>query len=174
MSGTGPVTGERDHEQRAGDARLAWIIVTICAATTLVLLVVLGPILLGYATRTLEQDWQRHVEQEVSRRRASIPPDTARPIGDPALWLVKAAPPAEAIARGEHGTVRMTLAVGPDDVPTGCSVAESSGYPGLDNGTCQAMIWAGDFERVPPGKPGSGPGEVRRWTSPPIDWSKVK
>jgi protein TonB len=93
------------------------------------------------------------------------PADTAKPIGDVAGWFNPDDYPAAAQRAGEEGRVRVTVASDPAGLPTGCSVASSSGFMSLDNGTCTIMMQKARFDRAPAGRKG-----VRFWTSPPIRW----
>ncbi|WP_425229775.1 TonB family protein [Sphingomonas sp.] len=161
-------------EQRTRDGRLAWIIVTGCALVTATLLT----LLVAAAVRRIPPSFDRApFEADVAARRRrvlAIPANTATPVGDPAGWPAKAGRPAEPMARGEDGAVRVTLTVNVDGVPTGCAVAQSSGYDDLDSATCNAMLWAADFRPVRHGAAGPGSPGVRYWTSPPIDWNRIR
>lgn len=163
---------EPSAEQRAKDGRLAWTIVLASAAVTLVLATVLLTMLYRSAVRSVEDERDR-LAQASNPIRPSFapPPDTVTPAEDWRTWLSPHNGPAAALARGEHGTVRVTLAIDAAGKPTGCSVAQSSGFYGLDNGMCLALMRAGRFTPAKPGEPGAGMGEVRRWTSPAVTWN---
>lgn len=163
---------EPSAEQRARDGRLAWTIVLTCAVFTLALTAVLLTMLFRSAERSIAEERDRFA-QAVNPIRPSLapPPDTAQPAEDWRTWLSPRNGPAAALARGEHGTVRVTLAIDAAGNPTGCSVAQSSGFYGLDNGTCLALMRAGRFAPAKAGEPGAGVGEVRRWTSPDVTWN---
>ena len=158
---------DRSEADRARDGRLAWLIVAGCTVLTLTLVTALVVSLRGPVRRMLAEAW---APSSGPRQIAAVPPDTAKPIGDPGSWITPQNRPFAALARGEHGTVRVTLAVSPSGQASGCQVAQSSGYDSLDNGTCLALMGAARFEPARAGEPGSRPGEVRRWTSPVVTW----
>lgn len=167
----------RSVEERAGDVRLAWLIVGAGALVTAVIVALVGAMLWRQAERQVADGMEqarataaRQREALATIRRAPPPPDTAAPIGDVGRWVGPDDYPAAAIRAGEEGRVRVTLAIGADGRPTGCSVARSSGSWSLDNGTCLTMMRRGRFGRAGRNEVGSRPGEVRRWTSPLVRW----
>ncbi len=167
----------RTVEQRRQDVRLAWLIVGVCGAITLVLAILLGATLARRAVRQMDEGL-RQARSDAERRGTPVttlpapppPPNTARPVGDVARWVGTDDYPQTAIRAGDEGRVRVTLAIDADGKPTGCAVAMSSGSSSLDNATCLTMMSRGRFDRATPGGAGSRPGEVRRWTSPPVRW----
>lgn len=161
---------DRTQDEADRDGRLAWLVVAGCTLLTLTLLVGLVLALRGPIGRAIADVGQGSPERTDWRPVAEIPPDTARPIGRPADWLMRQDRPVAALSRGEAGSVRVTLAVLPSGTASGCQVAQSSGYPSLDSGTCLALMRTARFEPARAGEPGSRPGEVRRWTSPVITW----
>ena len=168
----------RDAAARAqADTRLAWIIVGMSALVTLTLAIVAGNWAIRRATVAAHAGWQQGRAEAQGRSRDAgetlstpIPPDTARPIGDVSRWAGPDDYPPAALRAGEEGRVRVTVAIDAAGKPTGCAVAERSGSWSLDNGTCLAMMRNGRFDRARRGEIGARPGEVRRWTSPPVRW----
>ena len=49
--------------------------------------------------------------------------------------------PPGALKRGEQGAVAFRVTIEPDGSLGSCQVTKSSGYPGLDNETCEVMIF---------------------------------
>ncbi len=164
---------EPSAEQRAQDRHLAWLIVAASATVTLTIAALLLPKVYREWVRSLQLNMERAERDANPFRPPATPPPahTAKPSEDWRSWLSSSNRPAAALARGEHGTVRVTLAIDPAGKPTGCAVAESSGFWALDNGTCLALMRAGRFAPATPREPGGGVGEVRRWTSPAITWN---
>ena len=178
------MTPERSIEQREQDARLAWIIVAGCALLTLVLLVGLYMALRGPVARWAASSWDKQMEDARARERVlaagaergteadtpldvavgTPPPDSTRPLGDPARWIGPDDYPVYALRNGDEGRVRVTVSVSPAGVPLGCAVRRSSGHWSLDNATCAAMLNHGRFTSARKAK-------MRRyWTSPFIRW----
>lgn len=58
---------------------------------------------------------------------------------DPASWITPDDYPAEALRRGEQGSVRFRAEIGPNGRVSRCSIVESSGSPSLDGATCRAV-----------------------------------
>ena len=54
--------------------------------------------------------------------------------------------PAEALRTEQEGAVAIDLAVTADGTITGCTVAQSSGFPGLDAATCQLAVARGQAQ----------------------------
>jgi TonB family protein len=48
--------------------------------------------------------------------------------------------PRESLARGEQGTVLYHVVIDPRGHPTECEVTASSGFPRLDDATCQMLM----------------------------------
>ena len=48
--------------------------------------------------------------------------------------------PSEALERGEQGTTRVALTVGPAGRVTGCRISQSSGSRSLDVATCRILV----------------------------------
>jgi len=77
--------------------------------------------------------------------------------------------PAEAISRGEEGTVGFLLSIGADGAVSGCEVQSSSGSEALDSATCRIMR---ERARFAPARDSSGrpiPDAVKariRWVLP--------
>lgn len=152
---------ERSHDQRARDTQLAWIIVCGCGVISLTLIGLLAAALITNAITELTKfDDERARRAERFRInydgagpfRASssdpIPVGLARPVGNPARWLNRSTRPDGPLARGERGVVKVMLLVGADGVPSGCRITLSSGYTGLDAGTCQSLLWASERFRA--------------------------
>ena len=167
---------DRSDDERRRDGRLAWSIVLGCALLAVALLVTLLLALRDPVARWMEpflrEDMERAHRQarlDASGSAYELPPrpappvDTAKPIGDVAGWFGPDDYPSAAQRAGEEGRVRVTVASDLNGLPTGCSVAVSSGYMLLDNGTCTIMLQKARFDRAPAGRTG-----VRFWTSPPI------
>ena len=66
-------------------------------------------------------------------------PRAARPIGNPASWVSTNDYPARDLREGNQGTTGFALTVGTDGRVVACQVARSSGFPGLDKATCDAL-----------------------------------
>ena len=165
----------RSREERR-DGQLAWLVVIACAIATLTLAGVGVRYLWRPAQEAAAAEWRRSLREAAARnearRLATIPPNSAKPVGSPQRWIEPGNQPTVALGRGEHGVVRVTLAIDAHGLPTGCAVAQSSGFWALDNGTCLALMKAGRFQPARPGSLGAGLGEVRRWTSPVIIWER--
>lgn len=167
----------RSSDKARADTRLAWIIVGASALVTLTLAILVGGWAFRQAKVAAEASWhQRKAEVEhrqhevMTMPSAPIPPNTAKPIGNVGDWIGPDDYPLAALRAGEEGRVRVTLAIDAAGKPTGCAVAQRSGSWSLDNGTCLVMMRNGQFDRAEPGQIGARPGEVRRWTSPPVRW----
>lgn len=66
-------------------------------------------------------------------------PRAARPIGNPASWVSTNDYPARDLREGNQGTTGFALTVGTDGRVVACQVSRSSGFPGLDKATCDAL-----------------------------------
>ena len=73
-------------------------------------------------------------------------PVRAKPIGSPATWVMASDYPAESRAAGESGSVTTRIEVDATGKVTGCTVATSSGYPRLDQKTCELVMQRGKYE----------------------------
>ncbi len=67
------------------------------------------------------------------------PPQRAVPRAPLSSYVSQDDYPASAMSRGEQGTVRFALDIGPDGRVTGCTIVVSSGSSALDNATCRIM-----------------------------------
>ncbi len=82
----------------------------------------------------------------------SLPPEGPRkstnpkPIGGQYNWFRGAVLPADLYLQEAQGAVRYEIAVDADGKATSCSVAESSGFPGLDDFTCTTAMKVAEFE----------------------------
>ena len=77
--------------------------------------------------------------------------------------------PAEALAKGEQGTVHFRLSIGTDGRVSQCAVTQSSGHLSLDQTTCRIMSDRARFRpaRDADGKPTTGTAESRvTWRLP--------
>jgi TonB family protein len=63
--------------------------------------------------------------------------------------------------------VRVRVAIDSNGSPIGCRVAQSSGHPALDNGTCGVVMAQGHFV---PGTDGAGQAVAAIWDSPAVVW----
>jgi protein TonB len=64
----------------------------------------------------------------------------------PQTWLTNDDYPREALRAGQQGTVAFRLDVGADGNLVACIVTVSSGYPILDNATCEIMTRRARFK----------------------------
>ena len=67
-------------------------------------------------------------------------PKAAAPRNDTAGWVTANDYPAADLRQGHTGVVRFRLAIDGDGGVAGCTIVESSGYPGLDAATCRNVI----------------------------------
>jgi len=74
--------------------------------------------------------------QPEPRPLALSPPRLARPVNDPARWLTDNDYPTADIRAGHEGVARVRLSVGSDGRVSGCEIAVSTGFAGLDAATC--------------------------------------
>lgn len=100
---------------------------------------------------------------------ARFQPRVARPRNDVAGWVMHSDYPTADI-RAEHtGTVRFRVAIDGNGRVTGCTVVESSGFPGLDEATCRNVTRRARFEPASDGNgdriAGSYSGTIR-WVIP--------
>ena len=66
-------------------------------------------------------------------------PRAALPIGNPAGWVSTNDYPARDLREGNKGTTGFGLTIGTDGRVAACIVTRSSGFPGLDKATCDAL-----------------------------------
>src|SRR4051794_2215227 len=57
--------------------------------------------------------------------------------------------PPRALAAHEQGSVGFSVTIGKDGHPTECNVTKSSGYPLLDQETCQLITLHAEFGSTP-------------------------
>src|SRR5215212_10060683 len=74
----------------------------------------------------------------------TVPAQASRSAGN-AEFLAKNYPP-ESLRRGEQGRVGFQLTFEADGSLTGCAVTQSSGFPTLDNGTCEMLALSAKIE----------------------------
>lgn len=144
------------------------MILCACSAVSLPVIGLVAAWLLRDFTSSALRDVQE--AKAGAEQLAPIPPDTAKPVGEPSSWIKPSDYPGGALRAGEEGRARVTLAIDAAGKPTGCAVARSSGSWSLDNGTCSALMRRARFAPARPGTLGSHEGEVRRWTSPYVRW----
>jgi TonB family protein len=89
------------------------------------------------------------------------------PAGSPGRWFSPDSYPPDALRAGEEGRVRVRVAIDSNGSPIGCRVAQSSGHPALDNGTCGVVMAQGHFV---PGTDGAGQAVAAIWDSPAVVW----
>ncbi|HUD28617.1 MAG TPA: TonB family protein [Novosphingobium sp.] len=77
---------------------------------------------------------------------ARFAPKVARPRGDQARWVTTDDYPTADIRAGHTGTVRFRVAIDASGRVTGCTVTQSSGYPGLDAATCRNVAKRARFD----------------------------
>lgn len=77
-----------------------------------------------------------------------LSPEPARPMGQPKAAAPRSRPgdwaneedyPAMDLRMNHEGVVRFQLAIGADGRVSGCTVIQSSGWPGLDSATCMLV-----------------------------------
>lgn len=56
--------------------------------------------------------------------------------------------PAESLKNGEEGVVHYRVAINKKGEPMSCEVTGSSGYPRLDEATCQMIVFNAKFNRA--------------------------
>lgn len=71
--------------------------------------------------------------------RPAFTPRAARPIDNPASWVSTNDYPAQDLRAGNQGSTGFELTVGTDGRVAACQVTRSSGFPGLDKATCDAL-----------------------------------
>lgn len=54
--------------------------------------------------------------------------------------------PPESLQKGEFGKVGFQLTIEPDGLLSGCAINQSSGFPRLDRGTCELLVYAAKLE----------------------------
>ena len=82
-----------------------------------------------------------------------LPIRPPRPMGSPGQWISDADYPAPDLRMGHAGRVGFTLEVSASGRVTGCTVTASSGYPSLDQATCNLLTRRARFQ---PGADGTG------------------
>jgi periplasmic protein TonB len=75
-----------------------------------------------------------------------LAPRFARPRGSSANWATTADYPGSDLRQGNQGLVRFSLTVGADGKVSACVVTRSSGFPGLDEATCDKVSSRARFE----------------------------
>ena len=99
----------------------------------------------------------------------SSTPRIARPLGSPARWVTTQDYPGSDLRQGNRGLVRFSLTVGADGKVSACVVTGTSGFPGLDEATCDKVSRRARFEPATDGTgatvTGSYAGAVR-WVIP--------
>jgi len=93
------------------------------------------------------------------------------PAGNPGQWFGPDSYPLDALRSGEEGRVRVKVAIDSNGAPIGCHVAQSSGYPALDDGTCNVVMAQGHFV---PGADRAGQAVAAIWESPGVVWKLGK
>ena len=71
---------------------------------------------------------------------------------DPSRWITSDDYPADALDRGDEGTVAIAWEVSPDGLPLRCTVEQSSGHPSLDNAACAAIMRHAQYAALPAGQ----------------------
>lgn len=103
-------------------------------------------------------------------------PSPAVPKESPGLWITAGDYPAEALRNDYEGVVGFRILVGADGLPTGCELTRSSGYPSLDERTCERLMLRARFDPAldPSGKPTTGTyANSIRWVLPTNDQPTV-
>ncbi|MFC0205952.1 TonB family protein [Novosphingobium soli] len=77
---------------------------------------------------------------------ARFAPRAARPRGDAARWVTTEDYPTADIRAGHTGTVRFRLSIDASGRVSGCTVTQSSGFPGLDAATCRNVAKRARFD----------------------------
>lgn len=85
-------------------------------------------------------------------------PSQPKPAGNPGTWITPEDYPDAARQAGKEGSVRFTLQVDAQGVPTGCSVVQGSGDASLDEATCRLISQRARFTAATGknGKPTTG------------------
>ncbi|EJU10530.1 TonB family protein [Novosphingobium resinovorum] len=100
---------------------------------------------------------------------ARFTPKVARPRGNVAGWVTTADYPTADIRAGNTGTVRFRLAIDADGRVSGCTVTQSSGFPGLDAATCRNVTRRARFDAASDATGGRAAGTYDgtiRWVIP--------
>lgn len=77
---------------------------------------------------------------------ARFAPRSAKPRGDVARWVTTDDYPTADVRAGNTGTVRFRLAIDGSGKVAGCTIIQSSGYPGLDAATCRNVTKRARFD----------------------------
>ncbi|MEE4453793.1 TonB family protein [Novosphingobium resinovorum] len=77
---------------------------------------------------------------------ARFAPKSAKPRGNVAGWVTTDDYPTADVRAGHTGTVRFRLAIDAGGRVTGCTVTQSSGFPGLDEATCRNVTRRARFD----------------------------
>ena len=91
------------------------------------------------------------------------------PLGNPGVWITVLDYPAISTANHEEGTTGFQLAVDSTGVATGCTITLSSGFPALDQQTCNVLMLRARFNPATDaaGNPVAGTFRSRvRWVQP--------
>jgi protein TonB len=75
--------------------------------------------------------------------------------------------PADALARGEQGTVLAQLTVDADGRVSGCAIVRSSGSRSLDDATCSIVERRARFD---PARDAEGRAVASTYVTPPVVW----
>lgn len=95
---------------------------------------------------------------------AAAAPALAEPMGTSNDGLKFRAYPAESLKNGEEGTVRYRVSINKKGEPMSCEVTGSSGFPRLDEATCEMIVFNAKFNRV------AGKNQKRWIYDGQVDW----
>lgn len=110
----------------------------------------------------------------VSARRPAAPPTRARgprPL-NAGTWIGQNDYPIGALANAQSGSVGFTVQVGADGLPRVCTVTSPSGWPLLDQTTCQLVATRARFDPALDARGRRIPGTYRNrviWRLPPTE-----
>lgn len=123
----------------------------------------------AYADAGDSEDYENGPAPYPARVTPPSGPTQAAPKGNPASWATTNDYPTRALREERAGTVSFRLAIGPDGRVMGCTIADSSGSPDLDDATCSNVTRRARFTPATDaeGNPTSGSYSNRiRWVIP--------
>lgn len=149
----------------------AWVVLSLCAALTLTLVVVIGILVTRHAG-----DWAKvitnddmHAPAPLASPDVPLPPDSAVPTPlNPGSWVGADDYPPSALRAAEEGVVKAALDVDQAGRPVRCMIVESSGVAALDRATYAAFMRSGRFNH---GLAQDGPAHVRHWPGVRVRWT---
>lgn len=96
--------------------------------------------------RRIQQTGGAAAREKEEKQQQQQQPVRAKPIGSPGTWVTSADYPPESRAAGESGQVTVKIEIDATGKVSGCTVATSSGFPRLDQKTCELVTLRGKYE----------------------------